>query len=121
MNSARVFFWSALAFMLGTVFAALLPNLIFIVLLSALGAACFLIRAVWLNRPKIFIALFWPAVIIGAFYYNFYPAGLNYSLSASRLVDFKYKIEANIESVLDRQKAAFLNGLILGERQKFSK
>lgn len=131
MAAPEIFFWSALAFMAGAALVAFLSPAA-VIFLGFLGAALFLFLAVLKNRLTFrYAAVFCLFIIAGSFYYNFYSNSENYLRSifagdlfnqaAVFLQEFKNKIEANIEDVLDPQKAAFLNGLILGERQRFSK
>ncbi|MBI2591202.1 MAG: ComEC/Rec2 family competence protein [Candidatus Brennerbacteria bacterium] len=131
MTPDVLFFWSAIAFMIGAGLASFLP-LILVLPLAMLGAAIFIF---WLVLKKqiiswqYFIILFF--ILAGVFYNSLYfkyekkfSEIFNNSLFigiSNGLQNFKSKVENNIEKVLDSQKAAFLNGLILGDRQNFSK
>ncbi|MEK7146656.1 MAG: ComEC/Rec2 family competence protein, partial [Patescibacteria group bacterium] len=126
-----LFFWSAIAFMAGAVLASFLTSTV--ALLSAILAVSILIFLLVLQKLNIswryFIILSF--IFTGIFYGNLYLkyeqdfteffSNAFFSGISAGLQNFKSAVEVNIEKVLDSQKAAFLNGLILGERQKFSK
>lgn len=131
MSPDVLFFWSAIAFMSGAVLASFLP-LIAALPLAMLATTVFIFWLVLKKRNlywRYFVILFF--ILAGVFYNNLYfkyessfSGILNNSFFSGisvGLQNFKSRVESNIEKVLDQQKAAFLNGLILGDRQKFSK
>lgn len=131
MTPDVLFFWLALAFMAGTALESFLPltaALLVFVLVVAVFIFWLVLQKLHLSRHY-FIILFF--LLAGIFYGNLYlkyqnnfSGFFNNSLFiniGSGLQNFKSEVESNIEKVLDRQKADFLNGLILGDRQSFSK
>lgn len=130
MTSAGIFFWSALTFMVGAVLISFWSfYLIFAV--AFLLIIIFLLSGILKNESfLITVAFCLIFIIIGAWYGNFYSAVQNYFTSIFngnvfqplflKLKEFKDGFEVNIETVLNARQAAFMNGLILGERQKFS-
>lgn len=129
MSSSGAFLFLAPAFMVGAATASLIGSVKAVLLLGWFWT----ILVCWLflngKSARIYFLIF-PAVLAGAFYFY------GYSVSYERLVSyfnnsffqfignflktFKYKLEANVERALDSEQAAFLNGLILGERGRFS-
>lgn len=119
----------ATAFMIGAATASVL-GLVRAILIIGWGWTSFLCWRFLSGKASRLYFLILPAALIGALYYHGYVisyekiagffTGSIFQSVKGALVSFKYQLEFHIERVLNSQQAAFMNGLILGERGKFS-